>query len=140
MKKIFLIRFAENISTLISAGLSINKALKITRDTVDNFVYKEILAETEERVSGGEKISSALVRYPNYVPSFVVQMVQVGEDTGRLDKNLMEIVNFYEKEVKRAVETFTALLEPALIIFLGVIVAFLAISILAPIYGALGTI
>ncbi len=140
LKKIFLIRFAENISTLIGAGLSINKALKITKDTVANFVYKQMLQETEERVSEGEKISSVLVKYPELVPPFVVQMVQVGEETGKLDKNLMEIVNFYQKEVNRAVATFTALLEPVLIIFLGVIVAILAISVLEPLYGALGTI
>ncbi len=139
-KKIFLIRFAENISTLISAGLSINNALRITKDTVDNYVYKQILTETEERVSEGEKISSVLVRYPDLAPPFVVQMIQVGEETGRLDRNLMEIVNFYQKEVKRAVDTFTALLEPVLIIFLGIVVALLAISVLQPLYGALGTI
>jgi len=140
LKKTFLIRFAENISTLISAGLSINNALKITKETVGNFVYQKILAETEERVSQGEKISAVLVKYPDYAPPFVVQMVQVGEETGTLDKNLMEIVNFYNKEVKRAVETFTALLEPVLIIFLGLIVAFLAVSVLEPLYGALGTV
>ncbi len=140
LKKIFLIRFAESISTLIGAGLSINNALKITRDTVGSHVYKDILTETDEKVSQGEKISSVLVKYPDYVPPFVVQMVQVGEETGTLDANLMEIVNFYNKEVKRAVETFTALLEPILIIFLGLIVAFLAISIIEPLYGALGTI
>lgn len=140
LKKIFLMRFAENIATLISAGLSINNALKITKDTVDNFVYKQIISETEERVSEGEKISSVLVKYPDFAPPFVVQMVQVGEETGHLDKNLMEIVNFYQKEVKRAVETFTALLEPVLIIFLGAVVALLAISVLQPLYGVLGTI
>jgi type IV pilus assembly protein PilC len=140
LKKIFLIRFAENISTLIGAGLSINNALKITRDTVENIVYKEILTETEERVSEGEKISSVLVKYPEYAPPFVVQMIQVGEETGKLDKNLMEIVRFYEKEVDRAVATFTALLEPILIIFLGTIVAFLAISVIQPLYGSLSTI
>jgi len=139
-KKIFLIRFAENISTLISSGLSINNALKITKDTVENEVYKEIISETEKGVSEGEKMSSVLVRYPEYAPPFVVQMIQVGEDTGKLDRNLMEIVNFYQKEVKRAVDTFTALLEPILIIFLGVIVALLAVSVLQPLYGALGTI
>lgn len=138
-KKIFLIRFAENISTLIGAGLSINNALKITKDTVENDVYKKILAETEARVSEGEKISFVLSKYPNYAPPFVVQMIQVGEETGKLDKNLMEIVNFYEKEVKRAIETFTALLEPMIIIFLGVAVAFLAISVIEPLYGSLST-
>ena len=85
-------------------------------------------------------MSAILVRYPDYAPPFVVQMIQVGEETGKLDQNLMQIVNFYEKEVERAVETFTALLEPMLIIFLGVVVAFLAISVIEPLYGALGTI
>jgi type IV pilus assembly protein PilC len=140
LKKIFLIRFAENISTLIGAGLSINNALKITRDTLENVVYREILTETEQRVSEGEKISSVLVKYPQYAPPFVVQMIQVGEETGKLDKNLMEIVRFYEKEVDRAVETFTAMLEPMLIIFLGVFVAFLAISVIQPLYGSLNAI
>jgi len=139
-KKVFLVRFAESISTLISAGLSINNALKITRDTVENSVYKQILSETEERVSEGERMSSVLVKHPKYIPPFVVQVVQVGEETGRLDKNLMQVVNFYQKEVSRSVATFTALLEPILIIFLGIIVALLAISIMEPLYGALGTI
>ncbi|MCX6721884.1 MAG: type II secretion system F family protein [Candidatus Staskawiczbacteria bacterium] len=140
LKKTFLIRFAENISTLIGSGLSINNALKITSDTVGNAVYKKILAETERRVSQGEKMSSVLVEYPDYAPPFVVQMIQVGEDTGTLDKNLMEIVNFYNKEVQRSVETFTALLEPVLIVILGGAVAFLAISVIEPLYGALGSI
>jgi len=140
LKKTFLIKFAENISTLIGAGLSINNAIKITRDTVGNFVYKNILSETEDRVSQGEKISAVLVKYPEYAPPFVVQMIQVGEETGTLDKNLMEIVNFYNKEVERDIETFTVMLEPVLIIFLGVIVALLAISVIGPLYGALGTI
>ena len=140
LKKTFLIRFAENISTLIGAGLSINNALKITKDTVGNSVYKKILGETEERVSEGEKISSVLVRYPDYAPPFVVQMIQVGEETGTLDKNLLQIVDFYNKDVKRAIETFTSLLEPVLIIILGIGVALLAISVIEPLYGALGTI
>jgi type IV pilus assembly protein PilC len=140
LKKTFLIRFAENISTLIGAGLSINNALKITKDIVGNSVYKRILTETEEGVSQGEKMSDILVRYPDYAPAFVVQMIQVGEETGTLDKNLMQIVIFYNKEVQRAIETFTALLEPILIVVMGVGVAFLAISVIEPLYGALSTI
>jgi type IV pilus assembly protein PilC len=139
-KKIFLIRFAENLSTLITAGLSINNALKITKDTIENFTYKQIIAETETRVSEGEKISAVLVKYPSYAPPFVVQMIQVGEDTGKLDRNLMEIVNFYEKEVQRAVALFTAMLEPILIIFLGSVVALMAVSVIEPLYGALSTL
>lgn len=140
LQKIFLIRFSENISTLVSAGLSINKALQITRDTVGNHVYKNIISQIEKDVSEGEKISAVLLRHPEHVPAFVVQMIKVGEETGKLDKTLMEIVNFYQKEVKRAVDTFTAMLEPILIVFLGLVVALLAISVLSPLYGALGTI
>ena len=140
LKKTFLIKFAENISTLISAGLSINNALKITKDIVGNSVYERILSETEERVSQGEKISAVLVRYPDYAPAFVVQMIQVGEETGTLDKNLMQIVNFYNKEVQRAIATFTSLLEPILIVIMGIGVALLAISVIEPLYGALGSI
>lgn len=140
LKKIFLVNFAENLSTLIGAGLPITTALKITKDTVGSFVYKEMISEVEKRVSEGEKISSVLVRYTDYAPPFVVQMIQVGEETGKLDKNLLEIVNFYQKEIDRAIETFTAMLEPILIIVLGGIVAVLAISVLEPLYGTLGTI
>ena len=105
-----------------------------------NFTYMKILGEVEDRVSNGEKISSVLIKYPEYAPPFVVQMIQVGEETGTLDKNLMEIVDFYNKEVQRAIATFTALLEPILIIVLGLGVALLAISVIEPLYGALGTI
>ena len=140
LKKIYLVNFSENLSTLIGAGLSINNALKITKNTVGSFVYREIISDVEKRVSEGEKISSVLVRHPEHVPLFVVQMIQVGEETGNLDKNLMEVVNFYQKEINRSIATFTAMLEPILIIFLGGVVAILAISVLEPLYGTLGTI
>jgi type IV pilus assembly protein PilC len=140
LEKMFLIRFSESVSTLVSAGLSINKALNITKGTLTNNVYKNIVIEVEKEVSEGEKISSVLMRHPEHIPVFVVQMIKVGEETGKLDTTLMEVVNFYQKEVKRAVDTFTALLEPVLIVFLGIVVALLAVSVLSPLYGALGTI
>jgi len=139
-KKIYMIRFTENLSTLLSAGLSVNTALKITKDTINNYVYKDIVYAAEKGATEGEKISTTLLKYPKYVSPFVIQMIQVGEQTGRLDKNLMEVVNFYQKEVKRAVDAFITMLEPILIIFLGAVVALLAISVLSPLYGALGTI
>jgi type IV pilus assembly protein PilC len=140
LKKIFLVRFSEGVATLIGAGLPISNALKIATNTVGNSVYKKIFTSTEEGVSRGEKMSVVMSRYPEYVAPFVIQMIQVGEETGTLDKNLMEIVNFYNKEIKRAIDAFTALLEPALIIFLGIVVAFMAVSVIEPLYGALGTI
>lgn len=140
LKKVFLSRFCANISTLITAGISINRALQITGDTVNNVVYREIINEIERGVSEGEKMSSIMQKHHSYFPPFVIQMIKVGEETGKLDKTLVEVVNFYQKEIKRSVDLFTSLIEPVMIIFLGVIVAMLAISVLTPLYGALGTI
>lgn len=140
LKKIYLIEFAENVATLIGAGLSINNALKITKGTVNNYVYQNIILETENRVSEGERVSAVLASHQDFIPAFVVQMIQVGEETGHLDKNLMEIVNFYKKEVDRAIKIFTALLEPILIIFLGGVVALLAVSVIEPLYSTMGSL
>ncbi len=137
-QKVFLIRFSENLSVLLDAGIPITRALEITGKIIGNFVYRRIISEAEKKVSEGEKISSTLVKYPEVVPAFVVQMIKVGEDTGKLDKTLMEVVNFYQKEVQRGVNTFISLLEPILIIFLGGMVALLAVSVFMPLYGMLG--
>jgi type IV pilus assembly protein PilC len=140
LKKVFLARLCANVSTLIAAGISINKALKITEDTVDNVVYKDIISKMEKEVSEGEKVSSVMAKYQNYFPPFIVQMIKIGEETGKLDKTLMEIVSFYQKEIKRSIDLFSSLLEPIMIIFLGIIVAVLAISVLSPLYGIFGSI
>lgn len=140
LRKVFLSRFCGNISTLITAGISINKALKITEETVNNSAYKEIIKDVGDKVSEGEKISSVLVGHQDYFPSFVIQMIKVGEETGKLDKTLMEIVNFYDKEIKRSISLFLTLLEPMLIIVLGVVVGFIALSVFAPLYSALGNV
>jgi len=140
LKKVYLTRFCSNISTLLIAGISINKALKITEDTVNNLTYKAIIVDIEKQVSEGEKISTALGKHEDYFPSFVVQMIKVGEDTGKLDKTLQEVVIFYQKEVKVAIALFLGLLEPLMIIFVGLIVGALAVSVLMPLYGALGTV
>ncbi len=140
LKKVFLARFCGNIATLISAGISINRALQITGDTVNNVVYKDIINDIEKQVSEGEKISSVMQKNHDYFPPFVIQMIKVGEETGKLDKTLVEVVTFYQKEIKRSVDLFTSLIEPVMIIFLGIIVAMLAISVLTPLYGALGGI
>ncbi len=140
LKKVFLSRFCGNIATLISAGISINRALEITGDTVNNVVYKRIIGEIGQSVSEGEKISSVMAKYHGYFPPFVVQMIKVGEETGKLDKTLVEVVNFYQKEIKRSIDLFTSLIEPIMIIFLGLVVAMVAASVLTPLYGALGNI
>ena len=140
LKKIFLVRFCSNISTLLIAGVSINRSLEITEDTVNNIVYKKIISEIGQRVSEGERMSLAMIRHQDYFPPFSVQIVRVGEETGKLDKALTDVVNFYQKEIKRTMDLFSVLLEPILIILLGVAVMILAISVFSSLYSVIGQI
>lgn len=133
-KKIYLTRFAENLSVLIAAGLPITQALKITADVIDNGFYKKIIEKTEERVARGETISSVLSRYPEQIPSFLTQMVSTGEETGRLENTLMDVVDFYKGDLDRFINNLTKILEPILMLFLGGIVGTLVISIFIPLF------
>jgi len=139
LKKIYLTRFAENLTTLIAAGLPITKALEITGDVVGNEVYKSVILKTMDEVRKGEPISSVLERYPETISPFFVQMTLVGEKSGQLDNILLYVVDFYQREVDSSVESFMKLLEPILIIFLGVVVGGLAVSLLLPLYQTIGT-
>lgn len=134
LKMILVSRFAENLSTLIAGGLPITQSLEITADVVGNSVYKEIITEIKEEVRGGKKISGVLAKYPEEFPPLLVQMVIIGEKTGTLDQSLMNVVGFYRKEVDLAMESLMSLLEPIMIIFLGLTVAGLMGSVLMPLY------
>jgi len=133
-KKIYLTQFSENLSVLIAAGLPITQALKITKGIIDSTVYKKIIAEAEERVSRGEKISAVLTKYEKQVPPFVVQMVSTGEETGRLEETLVNVVRFYQESIERTADNLTTILEPALILVLGIGIAFLAVALFIPLF------
>ena len=134
LKKIYLSRFALNLSTLVSGGLPIAQALEITGEIVGNDVYKDIIFETRDAVKRGEAISSVMEKYPKFITPFLYQMVVVGEKTGTLDSSLLNIVGFYQGDVDRALESFVKLLEPAIIILLGIAVAIMVTAVLMPLY------
>ncbi len=134
LKMVYLARFAENLSTLISGGLPIARSLEITGEIVGNTVYREIIFQTRDEVRKGGAISSVLGRFPEVFPPVFIQMTLVGEKTGTLDRTLMNIVDFYRKEVDISIGHLLNILEPALIIFLGLIVGGLIASILLPLY------
>ena len=134
LKIVYLSRFAENLSTLISGGLPIAQALEITGEIVGNKVYQKIIFLTRDEVRKGEPISSVLRRYPGVFPPLFCQMTLVGEKTGTLEKTLLNIVGFYQKEVDRTIDNLLTILEPVLIVFLGVIVAGLMAAVLLPLY------
>ncbi len=139
LKKIYISRLAENLSTLISAGLPIARALEITGDVVGNDVYREIILKTQIRVRRGESIGAVISAYPNAFPSLFSQMTLVGERTGTLDNTLMNIVDFYGKEIDRTIDSFISMIEPLLIAVLGGAVAIFALAIIVPIYQMLGS-
>lgn len=134
LKMMYLSRFAENLSTLVSGGIPVAQSLEICANIVDNTVYKEIILKARDEVRKGEAISQVLIRYPNEFPPIFTQMTLVGERTGTLDKTLLNLVNFYQKETGRAIESLLGILEPLLIVFLGLGVGGLMAAILMPLY------
>lgn len=135
LSMIYLSRFAENLSTLIAGGLPIVQCLDITASIIGNDVYKDIIQEAKEEVKKGSRISQVLSKYPSQFPPVFVQMVFVGEKSGTLDKSLMSIVRFYQKEVEGAVEKLLSVLEPALIVVLGLLVGGMMASVMLPLYN-----
>jgi len=133
-KKVYLTQFSENLSVLVAAGLPITQALKITKDIIGNTTYQFILERAEDRVSRGEKISSVLGGFPEQFPAFVTQMVFTGEETGRIEDTLINVVKFYQEDLSRTAENLTAILEPILILCLGVGIGVLAVGLFLPLF------
>ncbi|MBI2573821.1 MAG: type II secretion system F family protein [Candidatus Wildermuthbacteria bacterium] len=140
LRMMYLARFAENLSTLITGGLPIVYALEIVKDIMGNDVYMDIIQEAKEEVSKGNKISAVLQKYPDEFPPVFTQMVAVGETSGTLDTTLLDVVRFYQKELVNAVDSFLSILEPALIVILGAVVGGIVASIILPLYqiGGMG--
>ncbi|MDP4020973.1 MAG: type II secretion system F family protein [Candidatus Adlerbacteria bacterium] len=139
-QKLYLARIADNMHVMLSSGISAVRALEITAEVVDNAVYEQILREAVEAVKAGTTMSQTLSRYPNEVPAIMVQMLQIGEETGELGSILERLAKFYNREVNAAVDTLVSLIEPALIISLALGVGFLLAAVLLPIYNTAGQI
>jgi type IV pilus assembly protein PilC len=132
-KKIVIARFARNFSNMIGAGVPILQALKIVGEVSNNFVVQKALDRVSESVRKGESIAEPLAKEKVF-PSMVAQMVAVGEDAGSLEIMLEKIAVFYDSEVESTTESLTALIEPLLIAFLGVVVGGMIIALYLPIF------
>lgn len=136
-RKIYLARIADNLHTLLSGGITVVRALTITAEVVDNDIYREILLATIEDVKSGSMISDSFSRYTDMPPLFS-QMLRIGEETGKLDYILKSIAGFYGREVDSMVGNLVSLIEPILILVLGLGVGLLVASVLIPIYNIAG--
>jgi type IV pilus assembly protein PilC len=133
-QKLYLSRISDNLSTLLTSGVSMVRALEVTGAVIDNVVYKKILKEAEEGVKAGTSMSAVMYKYPE-VPTIMIQMLKVGEETGKLGFILDNLSRFYQREVYNAVDTLVGLIEPLMIVFLGLGVGFLLTSVMVPIYN-----
>ena len=135
-QKLYLSRFADNMHVMLSSGISAVRSLEITSSVIENAVYQTILLEALEGVKAGSPMSQTLGQYPDEIPAIMVQMLQIGEETGELGNILERMAKFYNREVNAAVDTLVSVIEPVLIVALAVGVGFLLASVLLPIYSS----
>lgn len=133
-RKLMLTRICDNLSTMLGSGVSIVQALEVTADVVDNLVFKEIIDLSLVEVKGGRSFADAIAEYPE-IPGVLSQMAKVGEETGSLGTIMSTLARFYQREVNNAVDTLIGLIEPAMIVLLGLGVGTLLASVLMPIYN-----
>jgi type IV pilus assembly protein PilC len=134
--KVTMARFSRTLSTLVAAGVDIIKALEITGQTSGNWVVEDALASVRAKVHEGVPIAQPLVENEIF-PPMVSQMVKIGEETGELEKMLSKIADFYEDEVDAAISTLTSIIEPLMMIAVGMMVGVIIISMYLPMFKML---
>lgn len=134
-KKINLARFTIIFSGLLRSGMPIVEALKVTSDTMTNLYYQQALAEASDKVKIGVDLVAALEKYPKLFTPMVTQMIQVGEESGTIEKVLAEVSNFYETEIDDTMKNLSSIIEPVLIMLIGVVVGVMAVGLILPIYN-----
>ena len=132
-------RFTRTLGTLISSGVSILDGLEITARTAGNMVIHNAVMESRASIAGGETIAGPLQK-SNVFPPMVISMIAVGEQTGGLDEMLSKIADFYDDEVDAAVSALLALMEPIMIVVLGVIVGGMVVAMYLPIFDMVNAV
>ena len=132
-------RFSRTMAILLKAGLPLSEVMDLVLETTQNRVVREAMEGVRDKLLRGEGLSKPLANSKMF-PPMLVQMVEVGEETGTLDGNLETMAEFYAREVDERINTLTAMIQPALTLCMGAVVAFIAISIIMPMYSIMQSI
>ena len=135
VKQINSARTTRTLSSLISSGVDIVVAIEVTKDVLQNSYYKEILDEVGASIQKGTTVSSILSAHEKFYPIFVSEMVSVGEETGKIGEMLMSVAVFYEDDIDQKTKDMSSVIEPFLMIFIGIAVGFFALAVIGPIYS-----
>lgn len=138
-RMIYLSRIADNMHTMLDNGISMVRSIEITAKVVDNDIYRSILTNAGNAVKSGASLSAALSEYPE-IPNTMIQMIKIGEETGELGNILDKLSTFYRREVNNAINTIVSMIEPMMIVALGIGVGGVLASVLIPIYQIAGGI
>lgn len=140
IKEINSARTTRTLSSLIASGVTISRSLSITQEVLQNHYYKRVLEEAQRAVERGEPISSVFKAHTTLYPVMVGEMMEVGEETGKITTMLGDIATFYEEEVDARTKDLSTIIEPALMIVIGAGVGFFAVSMLSPMYSIMDSI
>lgn len=130
--KVNVARFARTFGSLLSSGIAVTEALEATRSALGNSMFKDELHKVAQAIKNGKSISEPL-KSSHLFPAIVAQMTMVGEETGKLDEILIKVAEFYEREVDTVVSSIASIIEPVLIIALGIMIGFIVLSVFGPI-------
>jgi len=133
-------RFARTLGMLLKSGVNIDEALDITKMTMENYYFRRALDRVSRRVSMGVRLAEGLEESGNLFPLILTKMVGVGEESGKIEETLFYLGDFYEGEVDTATKALSTAIEPILLLIIGLVVGFLALSIITPIYNITGNI
>lgn len=135
LKKTSLIKFSRTFTSLLASGIPLFQTFEITSHVLNNVLYQEVVLLLAKETTKGITISNVLKKYPDLFPVVVTQMIEVGEKTGTLENILNDIIQFYEDDIDETLSNFTSIIEPLLIVIIGIGVAIMALAIITPMYS-----